>query len=190
MEIKINCQKGIDLPLSEMHAFQGDLKDLSEENYQRLSEQIQEKGFLAPFSVWKDNGKWMLLDGHQRHRTLTRMEENKVTLPDAFPTIEIIAENIKQAKEIVLSLTSQYGHMSNKGLYDFMQEAQIKNLSDFRLPDINIAAFSKEFFSVDDTPMVSSNESPKDEVKFMIVIECKDELEQIDLFEELQIRKL
>ena len=47
--------------------FQGELKTLSKEAYQKLRKEIVDLGFVSPVHVWKgEDGKPRILDGHQK----------------------------------------------------------------------------------------------------------------------------
>lgn len=63
--IKISCSTKDYLPLDTLVEFQGDLKSLSEENYQKLKSEILQTGFAFPIYVWKskDGVKWSSLNG-------------------------------------------------------------------------------------------------------------------------------
>ena len=67
-ELKINCKGTTDILLSEINLIQGDLKSLSEKNFNKLKGQILTHGFIVPFFVTKLEEKLFLLDGHQRFR--------------------------------------------------------------------------------------------------------------------------
>jgi DNA modification methylase len=94
---------------------QGELKDLSQENYNKLKNSILKHGFNIPVFVW--NG--YLLDGHQRQRVLLQEGWNV-----EVPYVEIEAETELEAKEILLKITSQYGKITLEGLDDFYPEWQ------------------------------------------------------------------
>ncbi len=146
--IKISCQGAVNLPIDEFVHFQGNLKDLSEENYLKLRKEIMELGYSEPVSVWKHDGKTFLLNGHQRIRTLRKMKEEGFEIPN-IPANLIDAFDLKEAKKKVLALTSQYGEMTREGLYEFMSEADLSMddiESSFRFPEIRMDDFKTEYF--------------------------------------------
>lgn len=151
--LKIACRGAISLPLSDLHILQGDLKDLSLENYQKLKNQMLTLGFSEPISVWKYQDKWWSLNGTQRIRTLGKMREEGYEIPE-LPVSVIEADTMQEAKKKILSLTSQFGNMTDDGLYEFMTEAElgIDDIEDFRFPEIDHDKFKYNFF-----------EDPKDE---------------------------
>ena len=116
--VEIKCKGFTDIALSNLFHFQGDLKSLSDENYEKLKNQILELGFSEPVSVWINKDKHYLLNGHQRCETLKRMENEGYKIP-SVPINIVEADDLKQAKLKVLSWTSTFGIMSNAGLKDF-----------------------------------------------------------------------
>lgn len=126
--------------------FQGNLKNLSKENYERLKAQILKSGFAEPFSAWRDQiGNLQLLNGHQRSRTLKTMREEGYKIPEQFPVNIIDAPDLKSAKELVLSLTSQFGEMTLEGLDEFTVDIPDFNPDDFRFPELNLEQFRHDF---------------------------------------------
>ncbi len=135
MAIEIKCSGKDYLPLGELTTFQGNLKTLSEENYKKLRKQIEQHGFIVPFFVWKSGDKNYILDGHQRETVLLRMRSEGVLIPDEYPVVFIEAENRKEAKAKLLAINSQYGTMTEEGLFDFVDnDFNFGDLSDFTLP--------------------------------------------------------
>jgi DNA modification methylase len=134
--------------------FQGNLKDLSDENYEKLKKEIIERGFSFVIHVWKDKGKNYILDGHQRVRTIKTMVEKEGWGCPELPVVEVKAKNIKEAKFKVLSGTSQYGEMTGQGLHEFIELAEIE-LNDvgdsFVFPEIDFDRFKLEFYSEHNT---------------------------------------
>lgn len=146
-KIEIKCT-GADLVYIEsLSPFQGNLKDLSKTNYEKLKKEILDLGFSEPVSVWKNNNNFFLLNGHQRVRTLAEMKKEGFEIPK-IPVNWVEAKDIKEAKKKVLALTSQYGEMTGQGLYEFMNEASInfKEIENsFRFPEINFEQFEAGF---------------------------------------------
>jgi DNA adenine methylase len=143
-EVRITCKTKDSLPLSKLTAFQGDLKSLSDTNYEKLKRQIEEHGFTAPFFVWQNEGSNYLLDGHQRKVTLDRMAREGYDIPGKLPVVFIEAPTQKDAKKILLGMVSQYGIVESQGLLDFMKDIDftIPDLSDFEIPNIDLSQFS------------------------------------------------
>lgn len=167
-EIKIQCETKLYLPIENLNEFQGELKTLSTVNFEKLKKQIIEQGFSSPFLVWKNNGTYFLLDGHQRKRVVTKLKEAGYKVPD-LPCVEIFAKTKLEAKKKLLSYVSQFGKVESQGLYEFIIESEIpiEDMADFEIPEIDMTEFKAEFFadeppagagSEDNVPEVAQNE--------------------------------
>jgi DNA modification methylase len=147
-EVQIKCKGSMTLELEQLEPFQGNLKDLSKENYNKLRKQIIELGFSEPICVWKNEGKYNILNGHQRVRVLTEMKKAEGWKVPRLPVVEVEAATEFEAKKKVLSLTSQYGALSNESLFEFasLNNIDLPTLEDFRFPEIDLDKFKAEFF--------------------------------------------
>jgi DNA modification methylase len=144
--VRVECKGSGLIDISDIKPFQGKLKELSTENYEKLKKQILIQGFSAPFFIWDKTSE--CLDGHQRHNALLKMRTEGIEVPK-LPCVHIFAKSRKEAKQKLLSFASQYGKMSKDGLYEFMHEAGIefKDVkSDFTFPEIDFDKFEKEFY--------------------------------------------
>lgn len=141
-EIQIKCKGTNELLLSEMSPLQGNLKKLTKENAEKLKNSILTQGFTAPFFIWEDKDKNYILDGHQRFTVLSELS-SKYVVP-RLPVCKIIADNIKDAKKKLLSITSHFGDITKDGLVDFLAEFEEMDFSelqetinfDFELPEL------------------------------------------------------
>lgn len=149
MEIKIKCKGSSTRTLDQFQDFQGALKELSAENYEKLKNQIIELGFSEPVSIWTNENQTWILNGHQRIHTLQKMTEEGYTIP-SIPVSEIEADNIQQAKKKVLALTSQFGKINEDGLREFMAEAGVEpqDIKNYRFPEINVRDFLANFTDI------------------------------------------
>jgi len=195
MKVIIKCTGSFSLPLKSIQKMQGDLKELSEENYEKLKNNIVKNGFCFPFFIWEKKTKTktdnMLLDGHQRLTALIVMSEEKIEMPEKFPCIKVMAKTKKQAMSLILAASSNYGTMTKLGLESFMDTSGItfeEVVSDNSFDAIDFNSMNNDYENNDDT---SSNDNQiNDEEKFLIVLECKNESNQNELFEEFQTREL
>lgn len=150
-EIQIACDVKDHLPLESLTAFQGNLKTLLKDRYEKLKKEIIETGFAFPVYVWRDaNSQARIIGGHQRVRTLTRMKDEGWSIPDV-PVVFIKARSHKEAKRRVLQDVAQYGEVDKQGLYEFMTEAEIEmdDLEEsFSIPQIELdmGSFRDEYF--------------------------------------------
>lgn len=147
--MEINCQDGGKVKLSELQVIQGEFKDLSEENYEKLRRSIINEGFIAPFFIWNNGGEKCLLDGTQRFRVLKTMEERGEKIPSEFPCVEVFAKNKKEALRKILAISSQYGEVTKQGLYQLVTESEIdlNIIGGFRFPEIDLEDFKLEYFA-------------------------------------------
>ena len=172
--IRIECKGHTELSINDLNILQGDLKDLSVQNYEKLKKQILELGFSEPVSVWKNDDKWWLLNGTQRLRTLQTMRDEGIHIPK-IPVNIVEAKNIKEAKKKILSLTSQFGAMTSDGLYQFMSEGEIQfdEIVDFNFPEISLDDFAKEFGENNFDPGTEDEQGKLDELS-PIYCKCPD----------------
>lgn len=161
--IRISCSTKDYLPLDSLVEFQGDLKSLSDENYQKLKSEILQTGFAFPIYVWQSkDGINYILGGHQRTRTLRKLQKEGHEIP-LIPCVLIEAENIKQAKRRIVQDVSQYGHVEKEGLYEFMNGESELGLDDlknsFDLPGIDLDSFALEYFEDNTVPPGEDDEN-------------------------------
>lgn len=135
--------------IDDLHDFQGSLKDLSMDNYDRLKRSILKLGFSFAVHAWEnDDGKLFILDGHQRLRTLKKMRDDGYTVPN-IPVVMVKATDFKQAREKVLAGTSQFGQMTGEGLYEFIAESGLDwrdVVQDNRFPEVEFTSFAEEYY--------------------------------------------
>lgn len=125
--------------INDLHPFQGNLKTLSKKELAKFKKQIKKLGFSEPFTVWENDGKKNIINGHQRLIALKSMQAEGEEIPK-IPITFIRAKNVKEAKEKVLALTSSYGKMSRESLGDFLNDSDL-NWDDayeqFRFPEVS-----------------------------------------------------
>ena len=161
--IVINCTGSDTIQLHELTEFQGELKERSAGDVEKIIKSIKKHGFSFPFFVWKNDGKNNVLDGHGRLLALKQMAAAGEEIP-ALPCVYISAKNEAEAKEKLLKLNSQYGHMTADSVADFLDGMEIE-LDDLALPDgvldlSGIAAPEEETEGDDDAPDVDEDGEP------------------------------
>lgn len=149
--VEIKCQGATTIDLEDLNEFQGNLKELSHKNYNKLKKEILTHGFSEPVSVWIDDGVTHLLNGHQRVRVLMGLRDEGYYIPKV-PASIVEASDMREAKEKVLALTSQYGEITDYGLYEFMDRAKLDYsiLENYRFPELDLEKF-KEGFELEKT---------------------------------------
>lgn len=122
-KIKVTVDTGKTLPMNYLEVLQGNLKDLSDENYKKLRASIIKHGFSFPIFVWEnpEDAKIYILDGTQRCKTLSRMKEDGYSVPQ-LPVVFIEATNLNHAKEKLAAAASQYGKFTEEGVASFFAD--------------------------------------------------------------------
>lgn len=127
------------IDINKLEPFQGDLKSLSKKELNKFKKQLKKLGFSEPFTVWENDGKINIINGHQRLIALKSMIAEGADITHV-PATFIKAKDVKEAKEKVLALTSQYGKISKESLSDYINEAGIswdEAHDQFRFPEIS-----------------------------------------------------
>lgn len=127
---------------------QGNLKELSQANFEKLKQSILKHGVTFPFFVWQSEGKNFILDGTQRDRVLAKMAEEGYEIPP-LPAALIEAKNKKEAAEKILLISSQYGKMSEQSLDEFLAENELdmnELLDELELPALDMRYFGSGDF--------------------------------------------
>jgi len=182
-EIKVQCETKLYLPIENLNEFQGELKTLSTVNFEKLKKQIIDQGFSSPFLVWKNDGIYFLLDGHQRKRVVTKLKEAGYKVPD-LPCVEIFAKTKLEAKKKLLSYVSQFGKVDKQGLYQYIIDAElgIEDMQEFEIPEVNMEEFKEEYFDIApnevDLPDLSGTDPDCQQVTFILSNEQKDILDE------------
>ena len=158
--VKIACKGATTLSLFNMKEFQGDLKELLEEDFERLKKEIIEQGFSFSFQIWQHEGINYICDGHQRYRVLIRMSEEGWEIPEV-PCSLVYADDYQSAKRKCLGAASNYGRVTNDGLLNYIQDMNIspENLvQSYRFGDLNIEKFVASNFDSISTTEVSAHD--------------------------------
>src|SRR5215813_8965958 len=117
--IEIRCQAAVNLNLTDLTPLQGGLKELNDANFEKLKQSILKHGITFPFFIWQSDDKNYILDGTQRDRVLKKMANDGYVIPP-LPCALIEAKSRKEAAEKILLISSQYGRVTDEGLYEFL----------------------------------------------------------------------
>ena len=131
--IEINCTGSDTIQLHQLTEFQGELKERSAGDVEKIIKSIKKHGFSFPFFVWKKGDKNNVLDGHGRLMALKQMAAAGEEIP-ALPCVYISAKDEAEAKEKLLKLNSQYGHMTADSVAAFLGDIKI-DFDELALPD-------------------------------------------------------
>src|SRR5262245_27033831 len=122
--IEIRCQAAVNLNLTDLTPLQGALKELRDANFEKLKRSILKHGITFPFFVWQSGSESYILDGTQRDRVLKKMANDGYVIPP-LPCALIQAKNRKEAAEKILLISSQYGRVTDEGLYEFFSTNEL-----------------------------------------------------------------
>ncbi len=115
--------KLIEIEWEKLRWLQGELKQISKENIEKIKNSFRENGFVQPFFVWKDDsGEYWILDGHHRIKVLRELKEEGADVPEKLPAIEIEAESRDAAAKLVLIYSSSYAEITKDGLEKFAKD--------------------------------------------------------------------
>lgn len=116
---------------------QGNLKDLSTDAHDKLLAILNGVGFTGALFLWESPDKeFFIIDGHQRHRTMTLNELHDNGSYD-IPYVAIPAPTINEAKRRLLEHASDFGETTPEGLTEFLAEAEL-DLADLNVTFDNI----------------------------------------------------
>ena len=160
--ISIKCESSDLKNIAELTELQGNLKSRTDIDYDKIKLSIIKYGFSFPFFYTELEGKNYILDGHGRFATLCKMQKDGYIIPD-LPCVKVECKDKKEAKEKLLRLNSQYGHMTKESVLEFASDIEL-NFDEIALPD-TVIDFSDseepaETEGDDETPEVDEKEEP------------------------------
>jgi hypothetical protein len=122
-------------------------------NVTKLEQSILNNGFTSPFIVW--SGKDYVIDGTGRWLALQNLEKAGVVIPP-LPIILIEAKDVKEAKKLAMSISSQHGLITQDSLSDFLkddfklEEIQELSVNEIELPELDFYIQNIEVSDIDD----------------------------------------
>jgi len=149
-------------PIADLLPTQGDLKDLTEKNYNKLKNVILNRGFSYPVYVWEDkHGLLHLLDGHQRQRVLTTEGWN-----EPVPYLKVPAKDLQEAMARLLEITSQYATITQEGIDEFIAKYELPEAEIYEATHYDALMFGQDAepepeVEEDEAPEVDESEPPK-----------------------------
>jgi len=171
--IRITCEGAATMPLDKVVELQGNLKELSVTNYENLRGLIEAEGFAFPLTIARIKGKlYGVVDGHQRHRVVKRMLEEGYTLADGqgrplrsagLPVSYVDCKDKAQAGRLILAAVSQFGKVTDEGLYEFMDayKLDMATLDVMDLPNFDVEKFLESYMSEDGSPVIDRPDGNK-----------------------------
>lgn len=153
------------IAIADLLPSQGNLKDLTEKNYNKLKNTIIRRGFSVPVYVWEDKqGVKHLLDGHQRQRVLTTEGWN-----EPIPYLLIPAENLQEAMARLLEITSQYATITQEGIDWFMGRYELNDAEVYKATSFDAIKYGE---IPDFSPATEEEQGKLDEEKKIECPEC------------------
>lgn len=136
--LRVSIDTGYSMALDELTPFQNDMKTLNPENYLKLKGEIWETGFSFAVHVWgSPDGKFFILDGHQRVECLKRMctEAGVADSEQEIPVVIVDAKDFREAKRKCLAAASQFGRFDVKALQKTLSEAELPTVQAVKMFD-------------------------------------------------------
>lgn len=167
------------LDVDDLTPLQGNLKKLSDENFNKLRKSLIEKGFQFTVHVWEQSGTTYIIDGHQRIHVMQQLRKAGWDVPK-IPCAFVTAKTYSEAKELILYAVSQYGKLDKEGFDDFTSGEDF-DFGEFDFPDFK--------FDMDDfTPSLPGEDETEKEKSLKLIVECTSMTDLEDLFAELDER--
>jgi len=144
---------------------QGNLKDLSTKQHDKLLNVLKTRGFTQPLNLWHKGADFFIMDGHQRCRIMLGQDMNDNGSYEV-PYLVTEAATKKEATAQLLEMTSQYGKVTPDGLDEL---AAINGLEleemDIHFDAIDLDKFTSEIADTLDKELTESNEIIADKVR-------------------------
>lgn len=169
--IPITCTYSHLVEIEKLHPIQGNLKNRTRSQLQKLKQQIFKHGFSFPIYIWFDGEKYYTLDGHGRDfisKELLaegyRFKQKNGEIGNSLPCVFVDAENKVHAKEKLLALNSSFGTITEEGLLEYLFEPGFElNFSDIK----EHLEFSEIDFSLVELKLSPSADDDEKEYKFI-----------------------
>jgi ParB-like chromosome segregation protein Spo0J len=154
-------------------------KDLTENDkeYQKLKRSIQEFGYVEPIIFNQKTG--LIVGGHQRLKVLKDLGHDEV---------DCVVVDIDETKEKALNiaLNKISGEWDFSKLKDLLLEIDTGEI-DISLTGFDLTEIENLMTQFNDDSEEKEEKDLSNEIKetFEIIIECRNEMEQIDIYEKL-----
>ena len=186
--ISIRCGGEADIQLKALNHFQGKLKSITADDFQKLKRSLVKHGLPLAFHVWvDDNDKIWIIDGHHRRLALLELEAEGYFIPP-LPCNIVNAKTQKEAAQILLVSNSRYAKMTQESISDYMIEMdlQLPDLEDLDIPELNMNDFSLEIDDIEQDSLLDIEEN------FNFIIKCHDheEFKSVQAFFETEASKV
>ena len=136
--IHIKCEAKSYYQLDDLNHFQGNLKSIEKDRFDKLKKSLISDGLPIGFHVWIDKkDKVWTIDGHHRVLALKALRDEGYDIP-SLPCVIVQAKDKKEAAKAVLINNSKYARMNQESLSDFMIdfELQMPELDNLDIPEL------------------------------------------------------
>lgn len=139
--------------------FQSSLKDITDDQLQKLKESLINNDFIAPFHVCEIDDQLFILDGHHRKKALESLQSEGVIIPSLLPANFVQVKNKKEAAKLVLLFSSQYAKIINEGLTDFLfhNEVTIDDIPEVSISELNLDDYAADYEDVNFVDQVNES---------------------------------
>lgn len=178
--VKVRAANAV--PLDSLLAFQGEIKTLSKEEYERLRTTTIKEGIRLALHVWEHKGQLNLIDGHQRTWAWKKMRDDEGFEFDDIPVSYVEAETIEEAKRVVLLALSQSGKVNQESLANYIRENHISVewvVASLNPPNIKMGDFAERFLNIKAPPMPTLPPSAEGPTK---MASSSGQVKQVQLF--------
>ncbi len=145
-----------------------------------MRQSLIDEGIGLSLHVWKNKGKFYLIDGHQRTWALKKMrDEEEFTVPD-IPVSFIKAKTYEDAKRRVLIALSLSGKLKEDAFARYVQNNKISLdflVSHVSPPGINMGDFAEKFMNIKAPDLPKDPGAPEDKMP-----SSSDQVKQVQLF--------
>lgn len=140
--ISIKCEGKEYIDINDLVPFQGKLKSITSDDFNKLKRSLIKDGLPLGFHIWKDKGKNFIMDGHHRQVVMKSLRDDGYFIAPV-PCNPIIASSKKEAAKAILVSNSKYAKMSENSISDYMieHELSIDDLLELDIPELNMDDF-------------------------------------------------
>ena len=97
------------------------MKDIDEEDIEKLKNSLVENDFVMPFHIWEETevDRW-ILDADHREKALKELEAEGADVPGLLPATFIECADKKATAKLFLIYSSIYAKITNEGLRSYI----------------------------------------------------------------------
>lgn len=168
----------LEIPISKIKNWKHNPRSIHEKDFKRLLKQLKEYNQFKPLICYKKNGSYITLGGNMRLKAMQKLGFQKVAI------VEVEAKTKKERIKLSLIDNDRSGYYDDQALaeliYPFKDELSLKDFKvDLRIPDMDLGNVLDRFSS-------QKREGEQLQEGFEIIVECKNEKEQQNLFERFE----